>query len=297
MRFMVMPVVPTPCPACGTLIHPGAIICPVCRVDTSVELGVHPDELDAARQALIDMARVANEPPDPVPQGTPVSPFAWVGLAMLGVGIALAVLYPATWALPVGALLFLVGAILAVVMFASPSPYPRLVQRQTAEDAVSCYYRGVRERKWREAFGALSMFALSRTVPPPRLRDLEPRGHGPVGFQTFAGWRSYWDALHVSSLSLVRRTGFTVERERDLGPTGAIFRVTMHIEEYPQWIILLAPLGLIVPIVLYYTMKKDLTVSFTAVAAKYRSRWCVLTGEVLSPLDRAIAITSRPPGM
>jgi hypothetical protein len=295
---MVTPIVPTPCPACGSLIHPGAVYCPVCRADTTVELGVSPDELAAARRALVDMARSAHEPPDPVPKGTPISPFAWVGLAVLAIGIAVAALVQAGWALPVGVLLFLAGAVLAVVMFASPSPFPRLVERRTAEDAIECYYRGVREKKWREAFGALSLHGMSRAPPPPRMRDLHVVG-GPTGFQTFEGWRTYWRRINVSTLALSRRTGFTFERERDLGPTGAIFRVTMYVEEYPQWILLLAPLGLIVPIALYYALKKDTTVSFTAIVAKHRSRWWVLTGEVLSPLDRAIAVTSPPvpPGL
>jgi hypothetical protein len=258
-----------PCPSCLTFISPMAHVCPTCKVQALGNTGVSPEELAQAKKAIAELTAAASAPPDLTGQPGRFRIASHVAAAMFVASIVIAAA-GANGIRALGVVLAIIPGVSAIVMYIGDLAFPAVRERASGLQAVQCYFKAVKSKRWSAAFSCLSSIARARTprVPPmPELRCASM----PVPFATAGGVKRYWSSFAQSNLGMNRWIKSMRFRPIATTPDVETYAVDLQI-------------GYIKDLV----DRKTRSMSFPVTVIKHRSQWWLLTGEIYPRLDRAL---------
>jgi hypothetical protein len=245
-------------------------------VEATHVTSVGKEEIAAARRALADhlansMAVAQDRKLEGLPIGIPAIIIWVIVLGFVGGGIAVA--STAREALIIFGIFAFVFGLIALVLTINDLSVGRRSGATTPDKALRRWFRAARAGR--------AGYLISSLVPPARQRQLEAPyfGNGePPGPETFAANKSkrvkaYLKSWARTSNKLVRwmkiKSVEVVSQQDDV----AVVQLRLNLIEWPQWanilsvvlFVLIRIVGIIVAIVLYYTLRKthDLTLQKT----------------------------------
>ena len=244
-----------------------------------------PEQVRARSEALVPYTSQASGPPDKTgqPSSFRVITKVWLGTFLASIGT---LFIGGDVALPLGifGLIFSVAGLLLTGINDLAQPSAR--GRATPEAAIKCYFRGVRWRRWREAFVALGRPAHDKQVDVPKIKALQSE-RDTLSISNADQLKRYWRTLSMPSKAMTRRmTGFDIERLATHGDVHR-YRVTVDFSAYKSssafWFGVLGQLA---------TTKKFRT-AFEVYVYRYKSQWWLESGELGLPEKVAMLPEAR----
>lgn len=275
------------CPGCGAVCPGRASICYKCKQPfpaRSEPRALAPGEVEETVAQIRAEAPEASAAPDLASQPgrfgvlTKVLAVLVVGSAALGfIELAVGIFFGAFFGL-----LLLIAVVLDLRA-------PGARGRSTVEQAIRCYFHGVRRGRWKVAHACLSPQARKRHVRVPSIESLKTKPQDVV-LATPADVKRYWLTIARPSGSLTRRiAAIKVTPVVDSGEVQR-HRVTLTIQHYPSWIALTVLLGLLPALVLIAVYTTSKTHVFEVATYRFRSQWVLVSGEYESPVDKALPL-------
>jgi hypothetical protein len=263
------------CPTCGASCPARAKICHSCKK-------VLPDldafAFDAAEVARVRAAVETGEMPHTTPileQPRKLRPATMIWFGVLCICIAAPGL---TWHasealsglfITVGAMALIVFTIMGLVDLVTPGPRGR----RTPEQAVQCYFKNLRRRRYPAAFASLSPLAYDRPVRVPDIPKLRSVPEE-MTLSDPAQLKRYWKSLaHMSGGRLRRISKLDITRTGG-DDTLARFTVRLRLSAYPSWILIIG--GAILAAIL----EEHVEAQFEVLVHPHHAQYWVYGGEL-----------------
>ncbi|MDB4958715.1 MAG: hypothetical protein JWO36_6284 [Myxococcales bacterium] len=279
------------CPSCSSLVSPQAELCPICQTQIHATTGIPPEELEQVRRAVNDLTAAAGEPADLTVQAKKFRTASHVW-GLIFVACTVGAVASNHNLMPLTILLASIAGIVAMFLYINDLTAPSVRGRRAGLQALACYFKGVRYRRWGAAHGSLSSIARARNVTVPSIPEMRCVA-APLPFATEKDVKKYWSSIiHPGSGMYRRITALRFRHVPTTDPNLETYVVDMEIQYYPTWINWFVLAGVIVAVICMLILQRTQRMSFPVTLIKHRSQWWMLSGEAYPRIDRALMTTA-----